>query len=132
MEYIYSVIEKYNWDQLNDEQKFNVALLTTFDYLATVIKTSNPTTHHTFKESVNEIDFCSCWVNIYFEYTFWLAIDFLNEKGHWFTESLLTSFQEIGLKYVQYQFNKQEVAYHSDHVRETKQCEILYRLKAIK
>lgn len=132
MEYICSVMQKHNWDQLNDEKKFNVALLTTFDYLATVIKTSNPTTHHTFKESVNEIDFCSCWMNIYFEYTFWLAIDFLNEKEHWFTESLLTSFQEIGLKYVQYQFSKQEVDYHSDHVRETKQCEILYRLKAIK
>lgn len=131
LEYIYSVMKKYQWDKLSDEQKFNLALYVTFDYFKTVIDKANPTNRQTFVSSIEEIDFTSAWTNVYFEYTFWLVIDFLNEKNNWFSKTLLTSFSEIGLRFVNYKYGKEQISEYIDK-KEYRQCEILFRNKGIK
>lgn len=132
IEYIFNVMEKYGWDELNDEQKFNIALYSIFDVLSEIIWKSNPSSKQEFEKSIAEVDFSSVWVNIYFEYAFWLAIDFLSEKKYWFVAPLLTSSSELGLRYIQYCHAKDQVESHIDYGREYKQCEILFRNKKLK
>lgn len=124
-------MELFKWDRLNDEQKFNLALWVTVDFMSRSMKSANPTNRQEFIKSVEEIDFCSFWVNIYFEYSFWLVIEYLSETKHkWFVESLLTAFKELGLQFIQYQ-NAIDIDYCRDNEREYKQCQILFRNKGM-
>lgn len=129
IEYMHNVMEKYKWDELNDEQKFNLSLYVTFDYMKAASVMADPTTRRSFVDSLREFDFPSAFSNIYFEYSFWLFI--WNMKHHWFVELLLTTCQDLGIAFIQYNTDCAETEFMSDP-RETKQCEILIRNMKIK
>lgn len=124
MEYMHNVMEKHHWDTLNDEQKFNLSLYVTFDYMKTVILNADATTRRSFVDSIRDFDFPSAFTNIYFEYSFWLFI--WHNRKHWFVENLLITCQDLGLAFIQYQYDCADTE-HMEDPREYKQCEILIR-----